>query len=437
MNLTAHLDLARRRPQDFTIQYPPRRKYFQDHFRAEADPGMLSSADHLLLYLHVPFCEARCFYCNFSVDTRRDRNLQARYIETLVRELDALGNLLSPSCRIPGIDIGGGSPTIVPTVQLTHLLAALAPWRSRSDARHPISIETTPRIAAEEPGKLTALAEGGVDRVSVGLQSTNDRTLTSVNRDAARRAVANLGRAGFARRNVDLIFALPGQETEDWGEDVRRVADLAVDSVTTYDCLYRGQGRALTRLHPDRPDPETYGSLYDLGYRLLTERGFHAPYGSVNFSRHRGETGTSAYFEGRLLDGLPYVGLGNYASSLYGEWWWFTPHGVDAWLRAVAGDHHLPVGDAYQLPARERMAKYLLLSLSFGLLDPARFLAAFGCHLEDLFAEPLAVAMERGWLERHDSQYTLRPGCFQDMAALRSLFYTSEAIAWLGLQEGE
>jgi oxygen-independent coproporphyrinogen-3 oxidase len=154
MNLAGHLDLARRHPLDFTIQYPPRREYFRDAFRADADPGRLAAAGRLLLYLHVPFCEAKCFYCNFAVDTRREQSLHARYVEALVRELDALDRVLDPGCRIPGIDIGGGTPTRLPARELARLLAALSPWRRRSDARHPLSVETTPRIASEEPAKL-------------------------------------------------------------------------------------------------------------------------------------------------------------------------------------------------------------------------------------------------------------------------------------------
>src|SRR5207248_10188441 len=126
--------------------------------------------------------------------------------------------------------------------------------------------------------------------------------------------------------------------------------------------------------------------------------GFHAPYGSVNFSRYAGETGTSPYFEGRLLDGLAYVGVGNYASSLAGECWWFAPARVNDWLQAVEAGTCLPSGDFYRLPVEERMAKYLLLSLSFGFLDPARFRSVFGADLEESHAAAVAMATDRGCL---------------------------------------
>ncbi len=82
--------LARAHPLSFTIQYPPRPAYFQQRFRHPLDLARLRELPECLLYLHVPFCEARCRYCNFSVDTRRDRRLQRRYVDGLVRQLDTL-----------------------------------------------------------------------------------------------------------------------------------------------------------------------------------------------------------------------------------------------------------------------------------------------------------------------------------------------------------
>ena len=180
-----------------------------------------------------------------------------------------------------------------------------------------------------------------------------------------------------------------------------------------------------------QPPPEVYGELYDMAYDCLTTAGFHAPYGSVNFSRNSGETGTSPYFEGRLLDGLSYVGIGNYASSLVGDAWWFAPYGVNRWLQAVDAGEVLPIGDAYRLPADEIMAKYLLSSLSFGVLDPGRFQACFGQDLKVLFAPALTYAVEHGWLRREGNVFGIVPGAFRFLPQIRSLFYSAAASSWL------
>jgi len=426
--------LAQSHPLDFTLQYPPRREYFQDCFAAPVDAATGGDASQMLLYCHVPFCKAKCYYCNFAVDVRPDSALHRRYVDGLIRELQAADALLATT-QIPGIDIGGGTPTILPTPELVRLIEALGPFKARSRAAVPISIETTPVIAANDMEKLQALAHAGVSRISMGLQSTNAETLRSVNRQdqeaVGMKALENLLAAGFKRVSVDLIFALPGQTREHWMLDLQRVVAMRPDAITTYDCLYRGKGRALTKRTGDKPTPEVYGELYDLAYETLTAAGYHAAYGSVNFSLRKGETGTSAYFEGRLLDGLPYLGLGNYASSMYQDAWWFAPHGVNDWLRRLDADEHFPVGNSYRLPIEEMAAKYLLLSLNFGFIDRVRFLYSFGRELRDSYGRELDYAQRRGWLRRDGNRYYVKDGQFRNMPMIRSLFYSERAINWL------
>ena len=442
MNLDAHLSLAERHPHDFTVQYPPRREYVVDHFRAPGEVprllGDLARAPRLLLYVHVPFCEARCSYCNFAVDTRPTPVRQARYVRALVKALGRLGEHVRPDVEVPGIDIGGGTPTLLEAPLLRELLSALHPWAAKATSPWPLSIETTPAVAASSPEVLNVLVEGGVQRVSVGVQSTQGKVLEAVRRqaqvDQGDRALSNLRRAGFRRVNADLIFGLPGQLPEHFAADVARVADAGVDSVTTYDCLYRGKGRALTRAASHLPTPGEYSRLYDAAWEALAARGFHAPYGSLNFSRHPGETGTSPYFEGRLLDGLPYVGVGNYASTLCGGRWGFAPYAADAWVEQVEAGTFLPLQDLYALPLSEQVAKQVLLSLSFGRLDPARFLRAHGVALEQACGPALARAQEEGWLVEQAGEWRLSPGRFDVLPRLRALFYPAEAIRWLEAQ---
>lgn len=445
MEWTSIVELAERFPHTFTIQYPPSREFFRAHFRAALPPDLLTQIlvdpRELLLYVHVPFCEAKCYYCNFAVDLRRDAELHRRYVAALIRQLGELDRALPASLPIAGIDIGGGTPTLLPEPLLEQLLVALQPFLARTRHPWPLSIETTPRVAAQEPSKLALLRQGGVGRVSVGLQSTNDETLAAVNREAQRtladQATSNLLRAGFARVNVDLVFGLPGQTVAHFRQDIAQVAALGVDSITTYDCLFRGAGRAVRHVHAERPSSEQLGIFYDAAYEGLLQRGYATQYGSLNFCRHPGETGTSAYFEGRLLDGLSYIGAGNYAASLVGPSWWFAPYGVSAYLDAVAAGVRFPVGDCYHLPDEERMAKALLLSLNFGVLDGRRFKRQFGVSLDEKFAPQLAYALSRRWLS-HDPQtevYTVYTGAFSHMAKLRALFYSPAAAAWLHAQQ--
>jgi len=407
--------LAKRHPHDFTLQYPPRREYFQERFRAAPRDTF---PEDVVLYVHVPFCARRCDYCNFAVDVSPDESRMERYVAAVERKLDSL-----PFRSTGGIDIGGGTPTRLPPRLLARLLRAVR----RFDGA--ISIETTPEIAATSPDTIAVLRELGVDRVSVGLQSTDDAVLAGVHRPGSSlhaRAVEAL--RAFRRVNVDLVFGLPGQDHGAWDRDVAAAIALGADSITTYDCLYRGKGRRMTRRSLGLPTPETYGRMYDDARERLGAAGYRSPYGSVNHSRHAGETGTSAYFERRLFDGWAYVGVGTYATSHTGDTWTFERAGVDAWTRAALASEST-LGDTYVLPSGETMTKYLLLSLSFGRLDRGRFSRRFGESLDSRFGERLGWAVARGWLSEDNDGFGVTR--FDTLPLVRALLYTEGAIGWL------
>ena len=150
--------------------------------------------------------------------------------------------------------------------------------------------------------RQSAVAEGAA-KLSATYPVLSNLNLVNRNLQIAKneRGMNNLRSAGFARINADLIFALPEQTVRDWEYDLTEIIKLSPDSITVYDCLYRGKGRLLTRRLTKLPSPELYGEMYDLAYEILRDRGYYADYGSVNFSKIPNETGTSAYFEGRLL----------------------------------------------------------------------------------------------------------------------------------------
>ena len=436
MELSAWLKLVEAHPHDFTIQYPARREYFIQNFRRSPAPSTrewLQATPEALLYLHVPFCEAKCFYCNFAVDVSADEQIHVGYVDALLRELDSHADWLGRT-KIRGIDIGGGTPTRLATKQLARICQAITPFAQESGHAFPVSIETTPRIASQEPEKLAVLSSGGVQRVSMGVQSFNAATLALVNRrrqiEQTEQAMANLRAAGFARLNLDIIFGLPGQTMQDWDADIDRIIALQPDSITTYDCLYRGKGRALTKIAPSTPSPATYGAMYDAGYAKLTAAGWHAPYGSVNFSRRADETGTSACFEGRLLDGLPYLGVGNYASTLRGNHWSFNAYAVGDYVsRIKAGTN--PCEYYYELPQAEAQAKYVLYSLNYGFIDEARFRRRFGITLAEAYPRELDFALTSGLLKHLSNRWQLAPGRFDRMHIIRGLFYPAAAKGWL------
>jgi oxygen-independent coproporphyrinogen-3 oxidase len=421
-------------PHEFTIQYPPRREYFKEFFREKIPKEGLLYPKTLLLYLHIPFCEAKCYYCNFAVDVRNRKDVFIKYTEALCRELDRYKFMIDEGYTFSGIDIGGGTPSLLSPELLEKLLICLDPFVKSSSHPFPLSIETTPNIAAQNPDLLKLMVTGSIDRISMGIQSFNVEKLKDVNRSLQIQknelATQNIRNAGFKRFNADLIFGLPYQSLNDWEFSIDRIIELAPDSITTYDCLYRGKGRALTRKTEVFPTLETYGQMYDLAYHKLLNAGYFAPYGSVNFSKVANETGTSAYFEGRLLNGTSYIGLGNYASSQTDNFWFFNTFGVDNYIQKIF-DNDSPIGDFYHLPKEELYAKYILYSLNYGIVDSERFQKRFGVDFWKTFEKEIHFAITKKWLLRDSNQLGLNVGNFKNMNFVRSLFYSSKAKTWL------
>lgn len=175
---------------------------------------------------------------------------------------------------------------------------------------------------------------------------------------------------------------------------------------------------------------DDYGRMYDLAYDKLLDAGYFATYGSVNFSRIRTETGTSAYFEGRLLDGYNYIGLGNYASSQIDNYWFFKTYGVDNYTKSI-NNSKLAVDDFYLLPNDELYAKYILYSLNFGFIDSERFNKRFDENFWKVFENEIDFAISNKWLNKNDDKLELNYGNFKNINFVRSLFYSSKAKEWL------
>ena len=177
------------------------------------------SISELGLYAHIPFCETRCSFCEYTVTRRSEHSSVALYMDAILRELELYEEAIDlRSKTLAGFDIGGGTPSFVPAGEIDRLVRAVRgrlAFREGAD----ISIETTPKIAAAEPSKLRAYRESGIERISMGIQVIEPDLLKVLNREANgiethRAAVDNLRDAGFRRLNLDLMYGFKDQSLE-------------------------------------------------------------------------------------------------------------------------------------------------------------------------------------------------------------------------------
>ena len=382
----------------------------------------------IALYAHIPFCETKCTYCDYEtvpLSRHSPPSIQS-YVDALCAELAAISRALPGGIEAAGFDLGGGTPGVLSSTQVEQILRTVD-RHFRPSPAFEVSIETTPTLAAGDPAKWKSIAQAGVSRASMGIQTAAPALLTRLNRGMhdstlAARGMDSLRAAGFAIVNADVMFALPRLDDFAWDATLDLCLALAPDVITTYDTVYKSRAIARSGV---LPSPDVFGRQYDHAFAKLNASGWRARYGSVNFSRVPGRLGTSRYLEGRILDGLDYAGAGLYASSLIGDSWRFGKKSYAAWMKS-AGE--LSAEDLYELPRAHVMAKFVLLALSYGFLDSARFERRFGETLAIRFAPALSFLEQRGLLRRAPDGWEMIPGTFAALPGIRACFLPDDAL---------
>lgn len=265
------------------------------------------------LYIHIPFCRSRCHYCAFY-STVSGNDVMDRYVDALAVEIEARRHLYTP--RFDTVYIGGGTPSALPPAALTRLLA-LATAHASPGAELTFEAnpdDMTPRLAS-------ILADGGVNRVSMGVQSMVDSELAAIGRrhDAAAvtAAVASLRRAGIDNISLDLIYGLPGQTDTSLIHSLSRIIALDPDHVSAYllsfepsTRLYRDLEQGKVRQISDTGAEQ----FYTIVCRELEDAGY-SHYEISNFCRPGRESRhNSSYWDPTV----PYLGLGAAAHSYDG-----------------------------------------------------------------------------------------------------------------------
>ena len=264
------------------------------------------------LYVHIPFCQQKCLYCDFPSHDNLDYLYQP-YVAALCREISGIGGVLSGSV-VNTIYIGGGTPTVLSSASLLVILQQLRDSIC-IDEDAEISIEANPGTIDGE--KLLALRAGGVNRISFGVQTFSDKLLSSIGRihsaQQATEAVVMAQQAGFSNINIDLMYGLPGQSLMEFRDSVIKAVELNVSHISAYGLkIEEGTSFAAmekngTLILPDERDDE---DMYELTTQLLPQQGFHR-YEISNFAK----AGYECAHNLKYWQYQPYIGVGAAAHS--------------------------------------------------------------------------------------------------------------------------
>ena len=288
------------------------------------------------IYVHIPFCKSRCRYCDFFSTTQLER--RELYIDALINEWQTYQSKWSRQ-EIQTLYLGGGTPSLLSIESLHKLLHSIMN-SINPDTIQEITLEANPGDITAD--KIQAWRAIGINRLSIGIQSFNDRLLQLVGRrhnaKQAIQAVRTAQAEGINNISIDLMYALPTQSMEEWQADIELALELNVPHISSYGLIYE-EGTSLSQLLEQGRitaiDEEVEMRMYDQLVDQLTQHGYEH-YEVSNFSlpgRHSKHN--SSYWKD-----IPYLGLGASAHSYDGKKRWWNVANIDQYI-TLAMSHSL------------------------------------------------------------------------------------------------
>lgn len=385
----------------------------------------------LRLYVHIPFCRYACTFCFYAKRINAPRPQMQRYIATLRRELDGLGDDLV----LRQLYVGGGTPTALPADLLDDLLGAITA-RLSLDPTATHTVETSPESLTAE--HIDVVRSRGIGRMSLGVQTQDEGVLKTVNRrhsaQQALEACAQLVGSGLSV-NVDLMYGFPGQSEDSLRRDLEAFAARGTHSFTIYNLRLNEhtplskvvedmRGLDLQRLMRWRRMIEQ--TMDDLGFEQFRWHMFRRRDSKPGHDR---APGMNAFGSGRE------VGIGTSSYSHLGETLYRNYRGLDDYIRHVeAGES--PVEDVFPFAPDDRRA--LFIAHTLGNYRPLRlsdYEQAFGHRFKDDYAGVLDRLFGADLLYESEGQLALTPAgrLVYDLVTLA--FYPDHARQWLEQQQ--
>lgn len=335
----------------------------------------------LEIYIHIPFCVKKCKYCDFLSGPSSADQREA-YVQSLCRDIRSYADL-AKAYRVISVFVGGGTPSTLTVVQMQRIFSAISETFSIEENAE-ITIEINPGTVDEE--KLSGYKKCGINRLSIGLQSTKNKELQTLGRihtyEEFLKTYQMAREEGFENINIDLMSAIPGQKLSDWEENLRTVAELAPEHISAYSLIVEegtpfyeeyGEGRHADEL----PDEETERRMYWLTKDILETYGYDR-YEISNYAK----PGFACKHNLGYWERKEYLGIGTGAASLIDN------------CRFNYGE------EPQKLERSEQIEETMFLGLrKMQGVSKKKFEESFGVTMESIYEKVLADMEEKGLLE--------------------------------------
>ena len=353
----------------------------------------------LELYVHIPFCVRKCQYCDF-LSGPSDEETKDRYIEVLLKEIRAAEH--TEDYEIVSVFIGGGTPSALKAEAIASIMRTLQEqFFFCEDAE--VTIEANPGTVDLE--KLTIYRNVGINRLSLGLQSTDAEELKLLGRihsyEEFLKSYEWAREAGFSNINIDLMFAIPGQTGEAWRQHLYQVAELNPEHISAYSLIIE-EGTPFAEQNLDLPDEDTEYQMYEDTAEILERYGYRQ-YEISNYAKQ----GYMCRHNAGYWQRREYLGFGLGASSLYRGMRFSNTRRMQEYLKESRNPDQIRK-DVTVLSRNERIEEFMFLGLRMTEgISEKKFEENFDVRLMDVYGDILQKYEETGFVEHIETKWRL------------------------------
>lgn len=364
-------------------------------------------AEKLGVYIHIPFCKAKCDYCDFYSLPNREGAMDD-YLKALIAHIQETGPL-TKGWQVDTVYIGGGTPGVFGAKRMVHLLKEV---RRRFDVTRDAEITCEANPESADWMFLTAIRRSGVNRVSLGMQSACDAELRAVRRihdySQVVRAVEDARKAKLKNLSLDLIYGLPGQAMESWQKSLEAAIALAPEHLSCYGLKVEPgtplDGRVMRG--EVLPDDDMQADMYLWMVERLGQAGY-AQYEISNFAR----PGFQSRHNLKYWMGKPYVGFGPGSHSDFGGRRYSFVRDLDRYVNGILNGGAV-IDSSELIPRRERSGEYLTLRLRTTRgIEEWEYRREFSLDFDPL-EQKLEEYERRGWAVKEGRRWHFTPQGF-------------------------
>lgn len=369
----------------------------------------------LSIYIHIPFCVKKCLYCDFLSRPACGGEMES-YVNLLLREIKEQ-SVFYGDHRVVSIFLGGGTPSLLPARDTGRILEQVRDGFSVAEDAE-TTIECNPGTVTAE--KLADYITHGINRLSIGLQSTDDEELARIGRIhdyGSFLETYSLARAaGFDNINIDLMAGLPGQCMASYRRTLERVVALSPEHISAYSLILEEGTTLYVNQNAYRfPDEDEDREMYELTGTVLGEAGFHR-YEISNYAREGRECRHNKVYWRRG----DYVGFGLGASSMVGNVRWKNPDAQADYAACVKEEiqsgpfakilRQTGRCEVQPLTLQEQMEEFMFLGLRLTEgVDLGEFRQYFAKSADEIYGKQIGMFEKQGLMERAGERLRLTP----------------------------